>query len=75
VRRKSHARFWSGGGVGDSFASRNQNGNAGGWLRNGTFDRPITNQSAIDLSPAIDRALGWSYPSSGLVTVDLSALP
>lgn len=53
----------------------NYNGNAGGWLRNGTFDHPITNQSAIDLSPAIDRALGWSYPSSGLVTVDLSKLP
>jgi hypothetical protein len=50
------------------------NGN-GGWLRDGTYDSGITNQSSIDLSPAVDSALGWTYPSSGLVQVTVSALP
>lgn len=51
------------------------NANNGGWLRDGTFDQGITNQSSIDLSPGVDKALGWTYPSSGLVKVNVSALP
>ena len=51
------------------------NAHNGGWLRNSTYDKGITNQSSIDLSPAVDKALGWTYPSSGLVQVDVSALP
>jgi hypothetical protein len=35
-------------------------GNAGAWLRGGTYDMPIVNQSSIDLSPAVDKALGWT---------------
>jgi hypothetical protein len=50
------------------------NGN-GAWLRDNTFDSGITNQSSIDLSPAVDKALGWVYPSSGLVQVTVGALP
>lgn len=50
------------------------NGN-GGWLRSNTYDSGVTNQSSIDLSPAVDKALGWTYPSSGLVVVTVSALP
>ena len=33
----------------------------------GTFDKGITNQFSIDLSPAVNKALGWVYPSSSLV--------
>ncbi len=51
------------------------NANHGGWLRSGTYDAPVLNQSSIDLSPAVDKALGWVYPSSGLVQVNVSALP
>jgi len=51
------------------------NAHNGGWLRGGTYDKGITNQSSIDLSPAIDKALGWTYPSSGLIQVNVSALP
>ncbi len=51
------------------------NNTNGGWLRNSTYDSGITNQSSIDLSPAVDKDLGWSYPSSGLVQVTVSALP
>ncbi len=51
------------------------NANNGGWLRAGTFDKGITNQSSIDLSPAVNKALGWVYPSSGLINVNVSALP
>ena len=51
------------------------NANNGGWLRAGTFDKGITNQSSIDLSPAVNNALGWVYPSSGLINVNVSALP
>ena len=51
------------------------NAHNGGWLRGGTFDKGITNQSSIDLSPAVDKALGWTYPSSGLIQVNVSALP
>jgi hypothetical protein len=51
------------------------NAHNGGWLRGGTYDKGITNQSSIDLSPAVDKALGWTYPSSGLIQVDVSALP
>ncbi len=51
------------------------NANNGGWLRAGTFDKGITNQSSIDLSPAVNKALGWVYPSSGLINVNVSGLP
>jgi hypothetical protein len=51
------------------------NANNGGWLRTSTFDKGITNQSSIDLSPAVNKALGWTYPSSGLIKVNVSALP
>jgi hypothetical protein len=51
------------------------NANNGGWLRGGTYDKGITNQSSIDLSPGVDKALGWTYPSSGLITVNVSTLP
>jgi hypothetical protein len=51
------------------------NSTNGGWLRNTTYNAGITNQSSIDVSPAVDKALGWVYPSSGLVQVDVSALP
>jgi hypothetical protein len=50
------------------------NGN-GGWLRSSSYDSGITNQSSIDMSPAVDKAFGWTYPSSGLVLVNVSALP
>ncbi len=53
----------------------NYNGEHGAWLRDGTNDHPILNQSSIDLSPAVDAALGWTYPSSGLVWVNTAALP
>lgn len=51
------------------------NNTNGGWLRDSMYDTGITNQSSIDLSPAVDKALGWVYPSSGLVLVTVSALP
>ncbi len=51
------------------------NANNGGWLRDGTYDAGITNQSSIDLSPGVDKALGWTYPSSGLIKVNVGGLP
>jgi hypothetical protein len=51
------------------------NAHNGGWLRGGSFDKGITNQSSIDLSPGVNKALGWIYPSSGLIQVNVSALP
>jgi hypothetical protein len=51
------------------------NTNAGAWNRDGTYQSPILNQSAIDLSPAVDAALGWKYPSSGFIVVNVSRLP
>jgi hypothetical protein len=51
------------------------NNHNGGWLRSNSYDAAITNQSSIDLSPAVDKALGWVYPSSGLVQVTVSSLP
>ena len=51
------------------------NANHGAWLRDGTNDAPVLNQASIDLSPAVDAALGWTYPSSGLVAVDVTRLP
>jgi hypothetical protein len=51
------------------------NANNGSWLREDMYDNPILNQASIDLSPAMDTALGWTYPSSGLVEVDVSGLP
>jgi hypothetical protein len=56
-------------------APNGYNANNGAWLRSGTFNTGITNQSSIDLSPAVNKALGWTYPSSGLVKVKMSALP
>jgi hypothetical protein len=55
--------------------SAGYNANHGGWLRGGTYDTPVLNQSSIDLSPGVNKALGWVYPSSGLVQVTISALP
>jgi hypothetical protein len=51
------------------------NNTNGGWLRNSTYNAGITNQASIDVSPAVDKALGWVYPSSGLVQVTVSSLP
>jgi hypothetical protein len=51
------------------------NANNGGWLRSSTYDAPVLNQSSIDVSPAVDKALGWTYPSSGLVQVYVGGLP
>ncbi len=51
------------------------NAHNGGWLRGGTYAKGITNQSSIDVSPAVDKALGWTYPSSGLIQVNVSGLP
>lgn len=51
------------------------NNHNGGWLRSGTYNQGITNQSSIDLSPAVNKALGWTYPSSGLIQVNVSGLP
>ena len=51
------------------------NAHNGGWLRGGTYDKGITNQSSIDLSLAVNKSLGWVYPSSGLVKMNVSALP
>ena len=51
------------------------NAHNGGWLREGNYDQGIANQSSIDLSPAVDKALGWTYPSSGLIQVNVSTLP
>ncbi len=51
------------------------NASNGGWLREDAYDEDITNQSSIDLSPAVDQALGWTYPSSGLIQVNVSGLP
>jgi hypothetical protein len=51
------------------------NNHNGDWLRSGTYNKNITNQSSIDLSPAVDKALGWTYPSSGLIQVNVSGLP
>ncbi|HEY6285574.1 MAG TPA: hypothetical protein VIX20_07930 [Ktedonobacteraceae bacterium] len=54
---------------------RKINANNGAWLRAGTFNKGIANQSSIDLSPAVNKALGWVYPSSGLIKVNVSGLP
>jgi hypothetical protein len=51
------------------------NANNASWLRNGTYNAPILNQSSIDVSPAVDKALGWVYPSSGLIQVYVGGLP
>jgi hypothetical protein len=55
--------------------STGYNANNGGWLRSSTYDAPVLNQSSIDLSPAVDKALGWIYPSSGVVQVYVGGLP
>jgi len=51
------------------------NANNGAWLRDGTYNSPVLNQSGIDLSPATDTSLGWVWPSSGFVFVNVSNLP
>ena len=51
------------------------NAHNGAWLRSGAYDKGITNQSSIDLSPAVNKAVGWAYPSSGFIQVNMSALP
>ena len=51
------------------------NGTNGSWLRENSYDGPVLNQSSIDLSPAVDAAFGWTYPSSGLVQVAVGTLP
>jgi hypothetical protein len=56
------------------YGSSGYNNHNGDWLRGGTYNS-VTNQSSIDLSPAVDKALGWVYPSSGLARVSWSALP
>lgn len=54
---------------------QNYNGNNGAWLRDGTHDTSILNQSAIDLSPGVNTLLGWTYPSSGYIIVNTWQLP
>jgi hypothetical protein len=56
-------------------APNGYNANNGAWLRAGTFNAGIANQSSIDLSPAVNKALGWTYPSSGLINVNIGGLP
>ncbi len=56
-------------------ATGSYNGNQGAWLREALHDGPILNQSSVDLSPAVDAALGWTYPSSGLILIDVAKLP
>jgi hypothetical protein len=51
------------------------NGNNGAWLRSNTFQSPVLNQAGIDLSPAVAAALGWTYPASGFVQVNVASLP
>jgi hypothetical protein len=58
-----------------TFGLSGYNGNSGAWLRDGTYNAPVLNQAAIDLGPGVDAALGWTYPSSGFVQVDVSRLP
>lgn len=50
------------------------NGNHSGWARDGTYNN-VLNQSSIDLSPGVNSAIGWTYPSSGLVLVTINGLP
>ncbi len=47
----------------------------GAWDRSGLYDQSVSNQASIDLSPAVDKALGWTYPASGLVQVVVGTLP
>jgi hypothetical protein len=35
-------------------------------------DDPVLNQSGIDLGSTVDRALGWRWPSSGFVAVNVA---
>jgi hypothetical protein len=51
------------------------NAHHGAWLRDGTYNSPVLNQSAIDLSPQVDQALGWTWPSSGFIKVNVGRLP
>jgi len=51
------------------------NGNAGDWLRSGSVNAPVLNQAGIDLSPALDHRLGWKWPSSGFIRVNVARLP
>jgi hypothetical protein len=56
-------------------AFANYNGNNGAWLRDGSYQSSINNQSAIDLSPAVGDALGWTWPASGFIQVNVARLP
>lgn len=51
------------------------NGHSSTWLREGSYNAPVLNQASIDLSPGMDAALGWVYPSSGFILVNTSRLP
>lgn len=56
-------------------AVSNYNGHSSTWLRGDSYNAPVLNQASIDLSPGMDAALGWVYPSSGFVLVNVSRLP
>jgi hypothetical protein len=51
------------------------NTHAASWLRGWSYDDPVLNQSGIDLGPSVDRALGWRWPSSDFVSVNVARLP
>ncbi|HEV2456935.1 MAG TPA: hypothetical protein VGS80_01110, partial [Ktedonobacterales bacterium] len=51
------------------------NAHNGAWLRDGAYNSPVLTQSAIDLSPQVDQALGWTWPSSGFIKVNVGGLP
>ena len=51
------------------------NAHAASWLRGGSYDAPVLTQPGIDLGPSVDRALGWRWPSSGFVSVNVARLP
>lgn len=51
------------------------NANAGSRLGDGSYDGPVLNPVGIDLGRGVDGALGWRWPSSGFVLVNVSRLP
>lgn len=56
-------------------AASGYNDHNGTWLRDNSYNAPVLNQASIDLSPGMDTALGWIYPSSGFILVNTSRLP